>query len=97
MEDLRDIAGTIDSTRAAALERPPLLADLIESVEGYIKKFVLLRSPCLATVITSWVALTYLFDRFHYCGYLSVQSATPRPGKSRLLRLIAAFSTGVPP
>ena len=97
MEKFRDITGTIDSTRAAALQRPPSLTDLVESVDGCINKFVLLRGPCLATVIASWVALAYLFDRFHYCGYLSVQSATPRSGKSRLLRLIAVFSNGAPP
>ena len=65
------------STRAVTPEQLPLLADLIERVEALIKKFVLLRDPALATVIACWAALTYLFERFYYCGYLSVQSAPP--------------------
>ena len=47
-------------------------------------------------LIACWVALTYCFQRFGYCGYLALRSATPRCGKTKLLRLLAHLVKGAP-
>ncbi|MHB8482072.1 MAG: hypothetical protein ACYDBV_04945 [Nitrospiria bacterium] len=62
-----------------------------------IEKFILLPDKTLAYVITFWVLGTYVFREFNYFGYLALRSATPRCGKSRLLKLISALSKGRPP
>ena len=82
-----DGSGTVPSVQ---------LADLIDEVEGLINKYVCLPDPMLAMLIAVWVALTYCFEQFHYCGYLALRSATPRCGKSRLLRILALFCKGSP-
>ena len=81
----------------AATAAPPQLADLIDKIEQAVIGHVLLPARELATLIAIWIAGTYSFRLFRYVGYLALRSATPRCGKTRLLRLIAAFSDGNPP
>jgi hypothetical protein len=47
-------------------------------------------------LVACWIALTYTYERFRYCGYLALRSATPRCGKTRLLRIIAMLCLGNP-
>ena len=73
------------------------LADLLEEIALLIRRYIQLPAPDLALVIACWITLTYLYQRVQYCGYLALRSATPRCGKSRLLRLIALLARGEPP
>ena len=76
---------------------PSRLADLLTQVETVVLRYVRLRDPPVVAVLAIWVAHTYLYERFKYTPYLSIQSAMPRCGKSRLLELLALFSKGRPP
>ncbi len=75
----------------------PRLADLLDTIEQMISKYVLLPAPGLATLVAAWIAGTYCFELFHFYGYLALRSATPRCGKTRLLRLTALLANGAPP
>jgi hypothetical protein len=80
-----------------ATDQVPRLADLLEEIAGLIATYILLPLPGLAILLGTWIANTYCFERFHYCGYLALRSATPRCGKTRLLRLITMLVLGTPP
>lgn len=75
----------------------PRLADLLDEVAGLIDNYTTMPRDGLSMLIAAWIASTYTFKRFRYCGYLRLRSATPRCGKSRLLSLVAAVSNGEPP
>ena len=86
-------------TATTAVQEPPLkprLADLLDEIARTIKQFVKLPKPELAIVIALWIALTYCFQHFRYCGYLALRSATPRCGKTTLLRLLGQLANGSP-
>ncbi len=72
------------------------LANLLWEIADLIKQYVLLPLQDLPMLIACWVALTYCFQRFGYCGYLALRSATPRCGKTKLLRLLAHLVKGAP-
>jgi len=74
----------------------PSLAASLEEIAGIIRRYIVLPHPHLEILIALWVANTYVFERFRYCGYLAIRSATPGCGKSYLLELIAMFSNGRP-
>ena len=75
---------------------PVLLGDLLDEMTALIETYIVLPVQALATLISVWIANTYLFERFRYTGYPSLQSATPACGKSRLLGVIAACSKDHP-
>lgn len=75
----------------------PRLADLLDEVDQLIQRYVKLPKSTFAVLIAVWIALTYSFDRFRYCGYLVPRSATPRCGKTTLLRLLSQLTNGAPP
>jgi hypothetical protein len=75
----------------------PRLADLLDEVAHLIGCYARLPHRALAVLIAVWIASTYLFEQFRYCGYMALRSATPRCGKTRLLRLIAMLVLGAPP
>lgn len=75
----------------------PRLADLIDEMDRTIRQFVKLPVLKLAVVIALWIALTYCYPQFRYCGYLALRSATPRCGKTTLLRLLGQLTNGAPP
>jgi hypothetical protein len=75
---------------------PVVLGDLLDEIVTLIETYMTLPVPALATLLSLWIANTYLFERFRYTGYLSLQSATPSCGKSRLLHLIAVLSKDRP-
>lgn len=75
----------------------PRLADLLDEIDHTIRQYVKLPVLKLAVVIALWIALTYCFKQFRYCGYLALRSATPRCGKTTLLRLLSQLTNGAPP
>jgi hypothetical protein len=72
------------------------LGDLIDEMEHLINYYACLAHPSLGLFIACWIANTYCFEQFRYCGYMGIRSATPQCGKTRLLRLIGALSNGKP-
>jgi hypothetical protein len=73
------------------------LADQLDQVEAIIRRHVELSHPDLAMLVALWVANTYTFECFDYCGYLHIQSATPQCGKTTLLKVLRYLSKGKPP
>lgn len=67
----------------------PRLADLLDQVAHLLNHFSRLPNPNLAVLIACWIGLTYCYELFRYCGFLALRSATPRCGKTRLLRSVA--------
>lgn len=80
----------------AEIEPRPVAVALNEAAE-LINRHIDLPDKGLSVLIAIWCLGTYCFELFFYCGYLALRSATPRCGKTRLLRLIAALSFGFPP
>lgn len=74
----------------------PRLADILDKVDHVIRQFVRLPKPELAMLIATWITETYCYNRFRYCGYLALRSATPRCGKTTLLRLLGQLANGAP-
>lgn len=85
----------MQSQKAEDLPYRPVHVALKE-ITALIEKHILLPDPLLSNLIAFWLLGTYCFDIFSYYGYLSLRSATPRCGKSRLLRLISMFAKGSP-
>src|SRR5262249_44675993 len=87
---------TLNSTTIQCLNAPPPLADLLDQTAHLILHYAKLPVSELAVLCACWVALTYTCEHFRYCGYLALRSATPRCGKTRLLRMIALLALGHP-
>src|SRR4029077_13525208 len=78
-------------------ENPSIrLGDLIEEIETCLNHFITLPDSTLGIVVACWIANTYSYEEFRYCGYLALRSKTPRCGKTKLLRLIGALANGNP-
>ncbi|MDT3778185.1 hypothetical protein PJI16_11520 [Nitrospira sp. MA-1] len=73
------------------------LGDILERIQGLITTYIKLPSEELAMLVAIWIAGTYCYKSFQYYGYLSIRSATPRCGKSKLLKLISLLSAENPP
>ena len=63
-------------------QEPPRLADLLDEIDVLIRRFVQLPKSELSILLAVWLVETYTFDKFRYCGYLALRSATPRCGKA---------------
>jgi len=72
------------------------LADTIEAVDGILRRYVAFPKDSLAMLGAFWIANTYTYQAFRYCGYLAFRSATPSCGKSLALEIIGALSQGRP-
>ncbi len=72
------------------------LGDLLDQIAELILFYTHLPHSTLAILIACWIANTYTYKAFPYCGYLTFRSATPRCGKSKLLRLIGLLSKNHP-
>lgn len=75
----------------------PHLADLLDEIEFLLRQFVKLPNPVLAMLIAVWIAGTYTFKQFRYCGYLALRSATPRCGKTLVMRILSQLANDCPP
>jgi putative DNA primase/helicase len=78
-------------------ERSVRLADQLDRIAGLIQHYCLLPHPDLAMLLAVWIANSYTFECFDYCGYLHIQSATPACGKTTLLKVLHYLCTGKPP
>ena len=70
----------------AALETPVELGALLDEVEAFVRRFVVL-SDHQAVVVALWIAHTHALDAFDCTPYEQVTSATKRAGKTRLLEV----------
>jgi hypothetical protein len=104
VESLRDVTGdkeyytdvaneAMEWTKQAPAIR---LTDLIDEITAYLGKYVHFRSPDIAPVIALWIAQTYCFEQFYYCGYIAIRSEQPGSGKTVLLDALGALSKGNP-
>ena len=75
----------------------PRLANLVEEISSTILKYLELEAPELAALLAIWVVQSYAIETFSFAGFLSVQSASPRCGKSRLLEILGCFTRDVTP
>src|SRR5574341_2382997 len=73
------------------------LGDMLDEIDRLVQHYAFLPHPSLSIVVSVWIFNTYAYKHFDYCGYLALRSATPRCGKSRLLRLISFLDNGKPP
>jgi hypothetical protein len=85
------------TTGADTAQPQPRLADLLDQIEGIITKYVRLPVPVLAMLLAVWIAGVYTFESFRTFGYVALRSATPRCGKTTLLRLIRYLVRDCPP
>ncbi|HSH22455.1 MAG TPA: hypothetical protein VK975_00145, partial [Acidimicrobiales bacterium] len=67
-------------------------ADLLDTVHDTLTKYVAFPSPDHAVAVTLWVAHTHGMDAFDTTPILSVQSAEPQSGKTRLLEVIEGLA-----
>lgn len=63
-------------------------ADLLDAVYDTLTKYVAFPSPDHAVAVTLWVAHTHGMKAFDTTPILSIQSAEPQSGKTRLLEVI---------
>jgi hypothetical protein len=70
---------------------------LVEEISATILKYVELETPELATLLALWVVQSYRICTFAFCGFISLQSASPQCGKSRLLELLGLFTDEITP
>jgi len=75
----------------------PRLADLVLEIEKTILRYVELEQPELATLLALWIVQSYEIETFAFCGFLSIQSASPSCGKSRLLEVMGCFTREITP
>jgi hypothetical protein len=97
-EPLLSDPGRNERTRDPAPDpqETPRLADLLDELALLIRRFVKLPKPELAMLLAVWITETYTFDKFRYCGYLALRSATPRCGKTLLMRILSQSANGTP-
>lgn len=67
------------------------LAVLLQRIAAIVNTYVELPRAEYGTLISLWIANTYVYQTFNSCGYLRLKSATPRCGKSRLLELVGTL------
>src|SRR5262245_28792282 len=65
-----------------------LTRDLIAVVINILKRFVFLKDDRIYLLISVWVLVTYVYQRFEYMPLLWVTSPTKRSGKTRLLEVL---------
>src|SRR5512138_356439 len=90
---LNGIASMV-SPAQTELDVVPRLADLLDEIEHLILRVVRLPNVAFAMFIALWIVETYTFERFRYCGYLALRSATPRRGKTLLMRILSQLANG---
>jgi len=80
--------GTVQELQALAASPAPVLSDLLDSIQYFIHRFVVL-SHAQEVVLAIWVAHTYVLHAcFTVTPYLNLTSATKGSGKTRLLEVL---------
>ncbi|MCL0105658.1 topoisomerase, partial [Dehalococcoidia bacterium] len=65
----------------------PDLTTMLEDISRFISRFIVLE-PFQLTVISLWVAHTYVFHDAYTTPYLNIHSPEKRSGKTRLLEIL---------
>jgi len=94
---LKELEAATFGTNRNADTSPPLLADIIQEIEQTILKYIELEAAEIATLLALWIVQSYQIAAFAFCGFLGVQSASPRCGKSRLLEVLGCFTAELTP
>ena len=97
MESFREVIKENSLLNDEQSEDTPQLADLIVEIEETVLRYVELEQPTLATLLALWIVQSYELAMFGFCGILSLQSASPRCGKSRLLEILGCFTREIIP
>ncbi len=87
--DIESAAAAFTETQDRLNTEFAKLGDLIDQIAGLLREYIALPYQGIDILIAVWIAGTYCFEKFQTFGYLALRSATPRCGKTRLLRLIA--------
>ena len=66
--------------------------DIFETIERYLRRFVVFQSDDEPVIITNWIVHTWLIHLFNYTPYLHIYSATKQCGKTLLLSIIKQLS-----
>jgi len=70
--------------------QPVALADILEEVEGVIRRHIVL-GPEQTVAAVLWVAWTWVLDRFDIAPLLFISSPVKRCGKTTFLRVLSAM------
>ena len=87
---MNDKVNYFDLQRLAKFNRK--FIDIFETIERYIRRFVVFQSDDEPVIITNWIVHTWLIHLFNYTPYLHIYSATKQCGKSLLVGLIRELS-----
>ena len=92
----------IDDLLKEAFEKtqnPPdlRLTDLLEELAFTLSRYLYFPHPAAAMLIACWIAATYTYRTFTYCGYVAIHSKKPGSGKTLLLDLLSALAKDNPP
>jgi hypothetical protein len=87
---MSDKVNYFDLQRLAKFNRE--FIDIFETIERYIRRFVVFQSDDEPVIITNWIVHTWLIHLFNYTPYLHIYSATKQCGKSLLVGLIRELS-----
>jgi Protein of unknown function (DUF3631)/VirE N-terminal domain len=68
--------------------QPRPLAELLDAVSGFVRRFVVFPLKEQADVIALWVAHVWMLRAFDHTAYLWVWAAAKRSGKSRVLEVL---------
>jgi len=86
----REAVAALFGENGTAAEAPePRLSSLLAEIEGLFLTYVELEQKELATLLAIWIVQSYALECFAFCGFVSLQSASPRCGKSRVLDLLS--------
>jgi hypothetical protein len=91
VSDWLDAGHAIQELEKTSAQTPlwyPADAELLQDVESFITRFVILPTH-IRLPLALWTIATFCFDAFDAFAYLSVTSPTPRCGKTRLLEVLS--------
>jgi hypothetical protein len=93
-----------NTTKAEAPKEPVTprpLGELVDAIEGFLRRYVVFPLREQATVIALWVAHTLVIEAFEFTPYLNVFSASKRSGilisfLSEILAQSSPLNAGTP-
>jgi hypothetical protein len=84
--EARTNTAKVETPKEAVTPRP--LSALLDTVEGFLRRYVVFPLQEQAPAIALWVAHTWVIEAFDFTPYLHVWSTDKRSGKSRLLDVL---------
>lgn len=73
------------------------IAEVIDEIATLLTLYISWPHPTIPILVAVWVVGTYCYEAFNYWGYLVLRSATPRCGKSKVLKFLSRLVRGTPP